>query len=187
MNTIEIDFEETKLSDATSSDSTDVAPAPAPKEGAGLKVMSSASAENIITNDDNILTAKQRANIESLYDRIRPLFADKSVDDLYDFSFWFKLISELVKLVETMKMSGTKKKAVIVEVICEIVKNEVKISDTNKKEKLLSYVRNIAGKIIDVLVGVSRHVNVPGIINSIVRCCCCCCANNNTTKSGNRG
>ena len=61
--------------------------------------------------------------------------------------------------VENYKILGEHKKEIVIELICLVIMHEVELGDDIKSE-IVKQIRNYAPSAIDLIVNVSRHIDI---------------------------
>ena len=141
---------------------------------------------NLIKDEANGLSEEHADIVKELYLKFREIIVEtikeqniNSIDDL-GAPFWFDFLKTIMESVENFKILGKHKKEIVIELICIIITNEVELDDGIKNE-MVKQIRNYAPSAIDLIVDVSKHIDLnnikvdsKGIANFITTKLCCC-------------
>ena len=75
--------------------------------------------------------------------------------------------------VESIKLSGIKKKDLVIETVCLVIRNDLPIGD-NEKGIVETLFRNIGPGLVDTVIFASANINITP--ESVKRCFPCCCS-----------
>tara|TARA_Y100001970_G_scaffold144845_1_gene177896 strand:- start:635 stop:1111 length:477 start_codon:yes stop_codon:yes gene_type:complete len=141
---------------------------------------------NLIGDDKNGLTEEHAEIVKELYMNFREIivttFEEEKINDVADLAgpFWFKFLKTIMESVDNFKILGSQKKEIVIELICLVIMNEVDLAD-DIKEEVVKQVRNCAPSAIDLIVDVSKHIDInnikvdsKGIADFITKKLLCC-------------
>jgi len=130
--------------------------------------------DNIVKDKKNPLSKKDRELLENLYREvsadIRASIHNQSMDEL-DFSFWLDILSIAMTVVENLHGDGKKKRHLVVEIVALVLEEELPIDNNEQKEKIISSFRKLAPKAIDVIVFITKKLNIGKIVSKCFPCC----------------
>ena len=140
---------------------------------------------NLIKDEANGLSEEHAEIVKELYLKFREIIVEtikeqniNSIDDL-GAPFWFDFLKTIMESVENYQILGKHKKEIVIELICLVIMHEVELGDDIKSE-IVKQIRNYAPSAIDLIVDVSRHIDInvkvdsKGIAKFITTKLCCC-------------
>jgi hypothetical protein len=117
---------------------------------------------NMIRSNSNSLDKNDIQVMKELYNQYRDIvltgFSGKSVNELNS-SFWLNILVTIMVTVEKIKSSGIKKKDMVIETVCLIIKNDLPIG-LNEKNMVVEKFKQIAPELIDPVIFASTHINI---------------------------
>lgn len=115
-----------------------------------------------INDSGNSLENVDKQFVKQLYEQYKNIilgaFSGKSANEL-DSGFWLSILVQLMVSVESIKMSGGKKKDLVIETVCLVVRNDLPIGD-NEKGIVESLFRNVGPGLIDTIMFASSNINI---------------------------
>ena len=131
--------------------------------------------EKSINDQANSLENVDKQFIKQLYEQYKNIilngFSGKSVNDLNS-TFWLNILVQLMVAVESIKLSGIKKKDLVIETVCLVIRNDLPIGD-NEKGIVETIFRNIGPGLVDTVIFASANINItPESVNGCFPCCC---------------
>ena len=130
--------------------------------------------EYTLNDSNNILDNKDKKFIKQLYEQYKDTilngFSGKSVNDLNS-TFWLNILVNLMISVENIKIQGMKKKDLVVETVCLVIRNDLPIG-INEKAMVEGIFRKIGPGLVDTVIYASANLNIsPESIKSCFSCC----------------
>ena len=119
---------------------------------------------NLIGDEKNGLGEEHTEIVKELYMNFREIivttFEEQKISDVSDLGapFGFNFL-KLMESVDNFKILGSHKKEIVIELICLVIMNEVELGDDIKSE-IVKQVRNCAPSAIDLIVDVSKHIDI---------------------------
>jgi len=130
--------------------------------------------KNIVNDKKNPLSKKDQEMLRRLYKEvstdIRVAINNQNMDDL-DFAFWLDILSIAMTVVENLAGDGKTKKHLVVEIVALVLEQELPVEDNEQKEKIVQSFRKIAPKAIDVIVFMSKKLNLEKLASKCFPCC----------------
>jgi hypothetical protein len=126
-------------------------------------------------NDDNKLTAEQKIIIKSIYENVKDsvegILNAKDVDSAIKIT---QTIATVIKLVEKITInnkpiSGASKKLLALELVRTLINDLIK--DDSIKNSILAMYDMIGESTLEMLVDVSRNINIKNVVKATTNCC----------------
>jgi len=126
-------------------------------------------------NDDNKLTAEQKIIIKSIYENVKDsvegILNAKDVDSAIKIT---QTIATVIKLVEKITInnkpiSGASKKLLALELVRTLINDLIK--DDSIKNSILAMYDIIGESTLEMLVDVSRNINIKTVVKATTNCC----------------
>jgi len=126
-------------------------------------------------NDDNKLTAEQKIIIKSIYENVKDsvegILNAKDVDSAIKIT---QTIATVIKLVEKITInnkpiSGASKKLLALELVRTLINDLIK--DDSIKNSILAMYDMIGESTLEMLVDVSRNINIKTVVKATTNCC----------------
>ena len=139
----------------------------------------------LIADEKNGLCEEHLDIVKELYLKFREIIVttieEQNITSLTDLGapFWFTFLKTIMESVENYQILGKHKKEIVIELICLVIMHEVELGDDIKSE-IVKQIRNYAPSAIDLIVDVSRHIDInvevdsKGIAKFITSKLCCC-------------
>ncbi len=127
-----------------------------------------------INDHANSLENVDKQFIKQLYEQYKNIilngFSGKSVNDLNS-TFWINILVQLMVSVEGIKLSGVKKKDLVIETVCLVIRNDLPIGD-NEKGIVESVFKSIGPGLVDTVIFASANINITP--QDVKKCFSCC-------------
>ena len=127
-----------------------------------------------INDQANSLENVDKQFIKQLYEQYKNIilngFSGKSVNDLNS-TFWINILVQLMVSVEGIKLSGVKKKDLVIETVCLVIRNDLPIGD-NEKGIVESIFKSIGPGLVDTVIFASANINITP--QDVKKCFSCC-------------
>ena len=139
-------------------------------------IITEKSLKRIIQDKKNPLSEKDTELLRRLYKEvssdIKSTIHNQSIDDL-DFAFWLDLLSITMTIVEKFNLhgEGKKKKHLVIEIVVLVLEQELPVEDDEQKQQIISSFRKIAPKAIDIIIFMSKKLNVEKLVAKCFPCC----------------
>ena len=123
------------------------------------------------------LSKKEKKIFEDLYKKTKKEIVKtiNECDDIFDLITWFQIIPLMMSAISVYKIPGNKKSDIIIEIICQVIQNDIKVDN---KEKIITNVRKKLPGIINGIVLFSKTVNFKKLFKKLYkvlkRGCCLC-------------